>query len=109
MGTGCKSVQVTKNMNNDFLVCEWADGRMATVRGLRNAHSQFGITLHREKGFQPIDIYANARPYYASLLEAILRSLPEGRSDIPDDQMLEVIRIIDAANESRETNKWVVI
>ena len=109
MGAGCKQVQVAKNRNNDLLVCEWEDGRVGTIRGLRNAHSQFGITLHREKNFQPIDIYANTRPYYASLLEAILRSLPEGRSDIPDNQMLEVIRIIEAANESRETNKHVSI
>ncbi len=109
MGAGCKSVQVTKNRDNDVLVCEWEDGRIGTIRGLRNAHTQFGITLHREKSSQPIDIYSNARPYYASLLDAILHSLPEGRSDIPDDQMLEVIRIIDAANESRETNKQVIL
>ena len=109
MGAGCKQVQVIKNRDNDVLVCEWEDGRIGTVRGLRNAHTQFGLRLHREKSSQAIDIYTNTRPYYASLLEAILRSLPEGRSDIPDDQMLEVIRIIDAANESRATNKQIVI
>ncbi len=109
MGVGCKQVQVTKNKNNDMLVCEWEDGRIGTIRGLRKAHSQFGLTIHKEKSSHPIDIYTNCRPYYASLLEAILRSLPEGRSDIPDNQMLEVIRIIDGANESRETQKQVLL
>jgi len=108
MGVGCRQIQVTKNQNNDMLVCEMEDGRMALIRGLRNAHYQFGVTLHRQKGVQSIDAYdSNARPNYASLLDAILRSLPHGHSDVPDDQMLEVIRIIEAANESRETNKPV--
>ena len=79
---------------------------MAAIRGVRNAHHQFGVTLHRQNSAQPIDINAsNTRPCYASLLEAILRSLPKGCSDVPDDEMLEVIRIIEAANESREINK----
>jgi len=109
MGVGCQQVQSIKNKDNDLLVCQWQDGRMATIHGLRSAHCQFGITLHRADGMQFLDISDNQRPYYASLLEAILRSLPEGRSDIPDDQMLEVIRIIDAANESRATNSPVAI
>ncbi len=110
MGVGCKQVQVIKNQNNDMLICEMEDGRLASIHGLRKAHYKFGITLHHEKGIQPVDFYAsNIRPYYASLLEAILRSLPQGHSDIPEDQMLEVIRIIGAANQSRKTNKPVIL
>lgn len=109
LGTGCRQVRVVKNENNDIVTCEWGDGRMGVVRGARESHSRFGLTLHREQGVQALDISANERPYYASLIEVIMRNLPEGGSSIPDDQMLEVIRIIDAANESRETGQAVEI
>ena len=45
---------------------------MASVHGLRGAHHSFGVTLHREKGFQQVDCHAGKRSWYASLLEAIL-------------------------------------
>ena len=107
LGTGCRQVQVTKNENSDIVICEWNDGRIGVIRGLRNSHSQFGLTLHREKGAKAVDVQAGERPWYVSMLDAVMRSLPEGRSDIPDDQMLEVIRIMDAANESRESGQPV--
>ena len=109
LGAGCQQVQVVKNNNTDIVTCEWSDGRIGVIRGLRNSHSQFGLTLHREKGAQAVDIQNNDRPWYASMLDAVMHSLPEGRSDIPDEQMLEVIRIMDAANESRKNNQPIKI
>lgn len=109
LGTGCRKVHVTREANTDLIVCKWGDGRIGTIRGQRDIHSGFGVTLHRKSGPEVLDLAANDRPWYASMLEAILRSLPEGRSDIADEEMLEVIRIIDAANESRESGKPVEI
>ncbi len=109
MGTGCCEVKVTKNQNTDMVIAEWEGGRICTIRGLRNSHSKFGVTLHREKGFEAIDIQANDKPLYAGMLEAILSSLPKGHSDVPNDEILEVVGIIDAANKSRETGKAVKI
>lgn len=107
MGVGCCRVNVVKNDDNDAVVCEWQDGRVGIIRGVRKSHKKFGVTLHRVSGFQALDLQSNDRPYYASLLEAILGNLPEGRSPISNEQMLEVIRIIDAANESRESGRPV--
>ena len=107
LGAGCRRVQAYKNANHDVIACEWDDGRMGVIHGLREQHKQFGITLHRRDGMTFHNISANQRPYYASLLDAIFRSLPEGRSDIPESEMLEVIRIMDAANSSRRTGAAV--
>jgi predicted dehydrogenase len=108
LGPGCRRVQVVSAPDHDSVTCVWEDGRLATLHGLRNQHSQFGLTLHRQKGVRFVDT-ANSRPCYASLLEAILRSLPQGRSDIAGADMLEVIRIIDAANTSRRTGAAVTL
>ena len=51
--------------------------------------------------------WATKRAAYASMLEAILRSLPEGKSDVPEDEMLDTIKICAAANRSRETGEAV--
>jgi len=107
MGVGCRRVQVLSNTDTDLVTAEWNDGRVASIRGLRNAHYEFAITLHREKGFTLVNLSAEERPKYVGLLEAILRSLPHGRSEVPTEETLEVIRIIEAANQSRETGHAV--
>jgi hypothetical protein len=100
-------VRAVANENTDVVTITWADGRIATIRGVRNGHGQFGITLHREKSYQQADLYKNPRPLYAGMLEAILRNLPEGKSAIPEAETLEIVEIIEAANVSRRTGEVV--
>src|SRR5262249_54411518 len=88
----------------------WPDGRIATLHGLRKAHHKFGVTIHREKGFGFVDAAPpGKRTWYATLLEAILKSLPNGKSGVDPADTLEVIRFIEAANESRESGKIVAL
>lgn len=107
MGTGCQSVTVTKTDDFDLLAGRWSDNRLATMRGIRNAHKKFGVTLHRKSDFDFVNLQQNRRAWYANMLEAILRTLPQGRSDVTKEDTLEVIRIIEAANESRTSGKAV--
>jgi predicted dehydrogenase len=109
MGPGCRVVRATKNDDAEMITCTWADGRLASMRGTRKGHSQFGGVIHREKGVQMVDPNVKQRSYYAGMLEAILRSLPNGKSDVPMEQTLEVIRIIEAANESRQSGTAVQV
>ena len=102
MGAGCRQVQANTNDNTDIVTATWADGRVATIRGVRQAHHSFGLTLHHEKGFQHVDLAAG-RPGYAGLLEAICNTLPQGRPDVPAAETIEVIALIEAANKSRES------
>jgi len=73
---------------------------VATLRGSRESHHKFGALLHRKDGAQFADC-STGRPNYVGLLEAILASLPKGYSAVPPDEMIEVVRIIEAANTSR--------
>jgi predicted dehydrogenase len=109
MGAGCKEVRATRNADADLITCIWEDGRMASIRGMRKGHSQFGLTIHREKGFQFVDGSSAKRSYYAGMLEAIMRSLPNGKSDVPEEQTLEIVRIMEAANESRQSGRAVEV
>lgn len=101
LGVGCRRVRATTREGCELFVMEWEDGRIATYRGNRAGHQHFTCVVHGGKGFRFVDPYAGGKPFYASLLAAILRSLPFGCGDVPEGQTLEVIRIIDAANAAR--------
>ena len=100
MGTGCREVRCFRNEGTDLLTAEWNDGRVATLRGSRASHHKFGALLHRKDGAQFADC-STGRSNYVGLLNAILASLPMGSSAVPPDEMIEVVRIIEAANTSR--------
>ena len=107
LGHGCREVRATHYNACDVVTLAWPDGRIATARLMKEPHGHFGITLHRKTGAQFIDASAAKRAAYASMLEALLRSLPQGKSDVPEDEMLDTIKICAAANKSRETGRAV--
>lgn len=109
LGVGCRRVHATTNHDVDLVVMQWADGRVATYRGSRKGHNQFGGVVHREKSRCLIDYTNTKRPPVVCMLEAIIRSLSAGKSDVPVEQTLEIVRIICAANQSRETGQPITL
>jgi predicted dehydrogenase len=107
LGSGCSEVKVTKNVDHDLIVGKWMDGRIGTLRGNRVGNSKFGALIHRETGTQFVDVYADAKPYYASLLEEIISFFETGSGSIDLEETLEITRFLEAANESRETGQSV--
>jgi len=106
-GTGCEKVTVTQNVDHDLIVGEWKDGRIGSVRGNRKGNYSFGALIHHEKGTQFVDVNADRKPYYASLLEEIIQFYKSGKSPITSLETLEITRFLEAANESRESGKTV--
>ncbi|WP_338042289.1 Gfo/Idh/MocA family protein [Paenibacillus alba] len=107
MGAGCQSVRTTTNADHDQVVGIWADGRVGTIRGNRRGNKTFGGLVHREKGTQFVNTAAVAKPYYASLLEQVMQMFATGEPDVAASETLEIIRFLEAANESRETGLTV--
>lgn len=107
MGSGCVDVMTSSTDDHDIIVGQWKDGRIGTVRGNRKGNNQFGAIVHREKGSQYVDVNSNPKPYYASMLERIMQMFHGEQCDIPNRESLEVIRFIEAANESRKTGSKV--
>ncbi|HEX7008871.1 MAG TPA: Gfo/Idh/MocA family oxidoreductase [Phycisphaeraceae bacterium] len=104
MGVGCTRVWAVRNDQHDLITMQWADGRVASLHGLRGGHSRFGMVLHRKAG--PVHVNGSAgRPYYANLLRAAMESLPHGRSAVPLEQTLHIVQIIEAANAARQSGE----
>ncbi|MCG3149676.1 MAG: hypothetical protein PCFJNLEI_03141 [Verrucomicrobiae bacterium] len=109
LGVGCRRVHVTATDDYDLVTFAWSDGRSAFYRGLRKAHWQFGAVVHHQKTSRQVDAAAAKRSPTVCMLEAILRTLPAGKSDVPVAETLEIVRIICAANQSRETGQPVAV
>lgn len=107
MGPGCEAVMAGTTEQHDFVTGAWEDGRIGTIRGNRQGNMTFGAMVHREKASLPVDVYAHEKPYYASLLEQIMKFFQTGVSPVPLQETWEIIRFIEAANESRISGKLV--
>jgi len=107
LGAGCVEVTAKREGAQDIALGRWADGRFGTVRGNRSGAHTFGGTIHRETKSTWFDVSASPKPYYASLLEKILPFFQTGKTPIPFEESVEVIRFLEAANESAETGKPV--
>ncbi|QQE12576.1 Gfo/Idh/MocA family oxidoreductase [Planctomycetota bacterium] len=102
MGAGCISAKATVGEQSEVVQYEWIDGRNAIYHGLKAGQSTFGAVIHREQGKQMVDVSKAKRPFYACLLDELLKTLPFNKTPICEVEMLETIRLIELANASRE-------
>jgi len=107
MGPGCLHVTAATSEHHEFVMGQWQDGRIGTVRGNRKGNGTYGVAIHREKGSAFVNASAGARPYYVGLLENILATFRTGKPAVGKEVTLEIMRFIEAANESRETGRRV--
>ncbi|MCC2685928.1 MAG: oxidoreductase domain protein, partial [Paenibacillaceae bacterium] len=63
--------------------------------------------IHRPKSVDYVDIRAERKPYFNCMAEAIIEMFRTGVSPLPMNETLQVIRFIEAANESRLTGETV--
>ncbi|WP_237391710.1 Gfo/Idh/MocA family protein [Paenibacillus dendrobii] len=110
LGTGCEyvtAVSADDPGSEELIIGEWSDGRIGTARGSRLSGTPFGAVIHREKGQIFVNMDASVKPFYASLLERVMEVFHR-KAETPDMRItLEIIRFIEAANESRETGNKI--
>ncbi len=100
LGPGCRRLRVTSTAGHDTVAAIWRDGRIGGIRGLRGGKHAFGGMIYREKGNQPVDVNGGVRADIG-LTIAILLFCREGVPPVAVDESLEIVRFIEAANESR--------
>ena len=109
LGPGCESVQVTRTESDDVAVGLWRDGRIGTMRGFRGREGSFKGVIHYQSKVEMYDYEACVKPAYALMLEKILTFFRTGESPVPISESVEIIRFLEAANESRETGLRVTL
>jgi predicted dehydrogenase len=100
MGTGCREVRSVVQPGGELTVGVWEDGRIGTVRGIRDGQYGFGCAVHYEKGHYAVPVTANT--YYSEMLKRIADLFTMKVPPIPYAELREGIAFMDAALASRQ-------
>lgn len=106
MGDGCEAVSTTYTDDAEVVTARWADGRLATLRGVRRGASAYGFTVFCDNGVihQPV----STRFAYRNLCRAIVWSYETGEPAVSHERNLEEVRFVVASMRSEESNgAWV--
>jgi hypothetical protein len=98
MGPGCKQVETVTTKEVDMVTGTWADGRVASVRGIRPGGS-YGAFVFNEKG-AALPVAISTKYIYRELLKQIVEMFKTGKSPLDPLITLEIVAFIEASNKS---------
>jgi predicted dehydrogenase len=98
MGPGCERVTCTHEEGTDVVTGQWKDGRLATVRGIRDGKNDYGCIVFGEKDITKIDM--PAKFIYRELLKKIVEMFDKKKSPVDPAESSEIIAFIEAAYKS---------
>ncbi len=98
MGTGCQSVTRTHSAGTDVVVGSWDDGRIGIYRGLRDGKKDYGLVVFGEEAIEVGGKYEG----YAPLVERIAAFFLGGDVPVPNDETLEMMTFMQAADASKQ-------
>ncbi|MCC6415922.1 MAG: Gfo/Idh/MocA family oxidoreductase [Opitutaceae bacterium] len=101
MGPGCRSVRCVGLENHDSIVGVWDGGRIGTVQTNRTGNYAYLGLVHFEKTSAVINVQAETKGFFTCLAEVILEFFRTGVPPVSAAETIELIRFIEAANESR--------
>ena len=97
MGPECRSVRTIQEQGTSLYVGEWADGRVASLRGIREGKDDFGGTVFLKDRIVHLGQFMG----YGPLLDKILPFFETGVSPVDEKETLAICAFIDAAQESK--------
>jgi hypothetical protein len=97
LGTGCESVTRVSTKDTDVVVGVWRDGKVGTLRGLRNAATPHQVILFGTKSVAE----QKGSGDYAPLVREIMKFFQTGISPVPAEETLELFAFMEAADESK--------
>jgi predicted dehydrogenase len=94
LGTGCRRVRCVHTEGADVALGEWADGRLATVRAVRDGAHQTGFVAITEKQAVP---GKSSGFGYRELLKRVVGMCQTGEWPLPADALVEPVAFQEAA------------
>lgn len=101
LGTGCEEVTRVESADVSVVACRWKDGRIGTMRALR-PYSDYGVVsfLKNAKGFASQT--TAVRTTTGELDRELITFFRSGVPPVPNDETLEVMAFMDAAQRSKD-------
>ncbi len=100
MGTGCKRLTCVSEPGAEVTTGVWADGRVASIRGIRDGQADYGFTLFGSKAVKTEGV--STQFIYRELLKKIVQMFETKEVPIDLRETLEIVAFIEAAKTSAE-------
>ncbi|MEO7299385.1 MAG: Gfo/Idh/MocA family oxidoreductase [Verrucomicrobiota bacterium] len=97
MGTGCESVVRTATADTDVVTGIWKDGKVGTLRGLRNASEPYRMTVFGSKAVLDKKLEGDYTPF----LREVMKFFQTGIAPVSPEETLEIFAFMEAADESK--------
>ena len=101
LGPGCDAVTRIESADASVVACRWKDGRIGTMRALR-PYSDYGAVIFRKTEKNQTSEVHPIRSTTAELDRDIVRFFTTGVSPVPNEETLELMAFLDAAQRSKE-------
>lgn len=120
MGPGVVKVACTSTPTAEIFSCTWSDGRVGTYRGVKEGAVKYSATVFGDKGVSTAGIYGHGVPVkgivptddkymgYGGLAIELAKYFKGGEPPVSTAEMLEIVSLLQAAEESRSQNGAVV-
>jgi hypothetical protein len=106
MGTGVETVTRVATKDTDVVAGVWKDGKVGTLRGLRNASTPHKVILFGTKTVAE----QKGSGDYAPLVQEIMTFFNTGKPPVPAEETIEMFAFMEGADESkRQGGKPVLI
>jgi hypothetical protein len=99
MGPGCESVTRVRTDGTDVVIGKWKDGRVGTMRGIRDGKQDYGAVAFGAK--TNLTTPASMKVDYRNLLVEIVKFFQSGAPPIQPDETLEMMAFMEAADLSK--------
>lgn len=100
MGPGCARLTCLSTPGAEVTTGVWADGRVASIRGIRAGKQDYGFTLFGSKGVATQGV--STKYIYRELLKKIVQMFQTKEAPIDLRETLEVVAFIEAARKSAD-------
>jgi predicted dehydrogenase len=97
LGTGCETVTRVSTKDTDVVTGVWRDGKVGTLRGLRNASTPHQVILFGTKAVAE----QKGSGDYAPLVREIMKFFQTGIAPVRPEETLEMFAFMEAADESK--------
>jgi hypothetical protein len=97
LGAGCETVTRVSTPDTDVITGVWRDGKVGTVRGLRNASTPHKVVLFGTKSVAE----QQGSGDYAPLVREIMKFFQTGIAPVPPEETIELFAFMEAADESK--------
>lgn len=102
MGTGCRSVRAVHTEDFEQVTGIWNDGRIGTLHGNRTGNYEYHALVHFADKSEHVNTVTEKKGFFTCLGEEILKFAQTKQPPVSSEETIELIRFIEAANESRE-------